>query len=253
MTGDRHTRAVVTSRHDITSDLWIVRLRPDERIPFSPGQYVTVGLPSGSRLVERPYSVASSPRDPELEFFLELVPGGHLSPHLYDVPVGGEVRVRKAAKGRFLFDSESGRLNHFMVATVTGVAPFASMLREMAARDQEGESIPFRIALLDAASVGRELAYRDELAEHARRFPWFDYIPTISRAWLDPAWRGEVGRAEDVLRKYLDSLGFAAGATTAYACGNPGMIENVKGVLERAGFHKDAVKQEVYWVADRGE
>ncbi len=249
----KHVPAVVTLRRDVSSDLWIVRLRPEEKIRFLPGQYVTVGLPGETRLMERPYSVASSPRDEELEFFLELVPGGHLTPHLYDVPEGGRVWLRREARGRFLFDEQSGRRNHFMVATVTGVAPFVSMLREFAARHDEGRSVPYRIALLQAASIARELGYCDELSNCARRFEWFTYLPTVSRAWLDPAWTGELGRAEDVLRKHMDNLGFAPGATTAYACGNPDMIENVKGVLERTGFPRECVKQEIYWVAGKEE
>lgn len=250
MTDQKHITATVVSRRDISAELWIVRLRPSEPIPFLPGQYVTIGLPGGDRLIERPYSVASSPREPELEFFLELVPGGHLTPHLYDVPVGGEVLIRRAAKGRFLFDSASGRPFHFMVSTVTGVAPFLSMVRDMAAQQAAGDPVPYRIALLEAAGVSRELGYCEELSEHARRFEWFRYIPTISRVWLDPAWRGELGRAEDIVRKYLDALSFTPAETTAYACGNPNMIENVKGVLQRAGFGKDSVKQEVYWLAE---
>jgi ferredoxin--NADP+ reductase len=242
---DKHTEGVVVSRRDVSSDLWIVRLRTAERISFVPGQYVAVGLPSAERLVERPYSVASSPREEDLEFFLELVPGGHLTPHLYDVPVGGRVWVRRAAKGRFVFDSASGRPDHFMVATVTGVAPFVSMVREMVTQGAPA----VRLALLHAASRAPELGYCDELSEYARHHPWFTYIPTLSRPWLEPDWTGEVGRAEDVLRKHLDALGFTAATTTAYACGHPEMIEKAKGIFERAGFPKEAVKQEVYWVA----
>ena len=37
-------------------------------------------------------------------------------------------------------------------------------------------------------------------------FPWFSYIPVISRPWEDPEWKGEVGRVEDILRKYIDDL-----------------------------------------------
>lgn len=249
----KHVPAVVIWRRDISSDLWIVRIRPDEKIDFIPGQYLTVGLPSAERLIERPYSVASSPREAQLEFFLELVPGGHLSPHLYDVPAGGQVYVRRAPKGRFLFDEHSGRLSHFMIATVTGAAPFVSMLREIAARHEEGLPVPYRIALLHAASISRELGYCEELSGYARRYPWFTYIPTVSRPWLDAAWSGELGRAEDVLRKHMDTLGFTSADTTAYACGNPNMIENVKGMLLRSGFPKESVKQEVYWVAEKGE
>jgi ferredoxin--NADP+ reductase len=244
-----HVEAVVASRRDVAADLWIVRLRPEEKVDFTPGQYATVGLPGPERLIERPYSIASSPREDELEFFLELVRGGHLSPHLYDVPVGGRVQVRRVAKGRFVFDRASGRPNHFLMATVTGVAPFVSMLRELT----EGASVPYRVALLDGASNARELGYCEELASLARRCPWFTYIPTLSRVWEDAAWSGERGRVEDVARKHLDGLGFAPGDTTAYACGNPDMIEKAKGIFERAGWPKEAVKQEVYWVAEKKE
>jgi ferredoxin--NADP+ reductase len=248
----KHVVGVVTSRRDVSSDLWIVRIRTEERVSFVPGQYATVALPGPERLIERPYSIASSPREEELEFFLELVRGGHLTPHLYDVPVGGQVQVRRVAKGLFVFDEASHRPKHFMIATVTGAAPFVSMLREMAARqEEEGAPVNRRSALLHAASVSRELGYCEELSELARRCAWFTYLPTVSRAGLDPGWTGERGRVEDVVRKHMDRLGFTPSDTTAYACGNPDMIENVKGILERTGFPKEAVKQEVYWVAGK--
>ncbi len=248
----KHIRAVVASRREITSELWVVRIRPEEAVSFVPGQYVTVGLPGNPRMVERPYSVASSPREPELEFFLELVPHGELTPQLYNIGAGGEVFVRRAAKGRFTLDVASGHRNHLLVGTVTGVAPFISMARELAAREASGESIPYELVVLHGASVSVELGYAEELGGMATGHSWFRYIPSISRTWLDPGWKGELGRCEDVLRKHLDQLGFTASDTTVYACGNPDMIKNVKGVLGRAGFPKESVKEEVYWVATEG-
>lgn len=242
-----HIHAIVTARRDLTADLRIVRIRAECPVAFKPGQYVTVGLPVNARFVERPYSVASSPAEPELEFFLESVAGGKLSPHLCETPVGGEVWLRRAAKGRFVLDRESGRPNHFMAATVTGVAPFVSMLRSFAL--QSGPRGPDRIALLYAASFARELGFREELTSLAACASWFSYVPTISRAWLDPAWQGERGRIEDVARKHLDALRFDIPATTVYLCGNPYMIRAVKGVMERAGFDKTQVKEEIYWPA----
>lgn len=241
------------SRRDVTAELWIVRMQPEEKVAFQAGQYVTVGLPGSSKLVERPYSVVSSPREPQLEFFLELVPHGELTPQLYNVPVGGLVFLRRAAKGRFTFDVQSGHRNHFLVATVTGVAPYLSMIREFAARAAEGEEIPYQVAVLQAASLPSEFGYYEELTALSRAHAaWLRYIATISRTWLEPDWKGELGRAEDVTRKHLDALGFTAADTTAYVCGNPDMIENVKGVLKRAGFPKESVREEVYWVPDKG-
>jgi ferredoxin--NADP+ reductase len=248
----KYIPATVVARREITSELWVVRLRPEERIPFTAGQYVTVGLPArgdpGGKLIERPYSVASSPHEAELEFFLELVRHGQLTPQLYDVGAGGQVYLRRAAKGRFVLDAASGHPHHFLVGTVTGVAPYVAMVRELAAR---AEPFPYRLVVLQGASVSAELGYCEELTRLAADHPWFRYIPTVSRAWLDPDWKGEVGRCEDVARKHLDALGFTAADTTAYACGNPSMIENVKGVLQRAGFPKESVKEEVYWVAEK--
>lgn len=243
-----HLRAVVSSRRDVSPELWVVRLTPEEPIVFQPGQYVTIGMTDGLRTIERPYSVASSPREPELEFFVELVLGGELTPQLYDVPVGGEVVLRRAAKGRFLFDRQSGNRNHFMAATVTGVAPFRSMLQDMGAAEAEGEQVSQRVALLQAASLPAGFGYLEELSAFARQHDWFRYVPSISRIWCDPQWKGEVGRAEDVLRKYLDALEFTPADTTVYLCGNPSMILNAKGILQRAGFHKESVKEEQYWV-----
>ena len=105
--------------------------------------------------------------------------------------------------------------------------------------------------VLHAGSVSEELGYINELSAAAREFPWFEYIPTISRHWLDPHWTGERGRAEDVARKYLDAAAFTGADTTAYLCGNPQMTENMKGVLKRAGFEKESVKEELYWPAEK--
>jgi ferredoxin/flavodoxin---NADP+ reductase len=252
MSDTKYVSGQVVTRREITSDLWIVRVRPTEKIAFLPGQYVTVGLPGTPRMVERPYSVASSPHEPELEFFLERVPAGALTPQLYMVPVGGEVYLRRLAKGRFLYVSRNSHPNHFMVATVTGVAPYVSILRDLVARADAGEPILDRIVVLQAASVPQELGYFDELSAYSREYAWLRYIPTISRIWESPGWTGERGRAEDVTREYVDRFGFTPNDTTAYVCGNPGMVENVKAVLRRAGFPKESVKEEMYWVAQKG-
>jgi len=247
----KHVTGQVVERREISAELWMVRIRPAEKIAFLPGQYITAGVPGKTRMVERPYSVVSSPREAELEFFLELVPVGELTPQLYQIPVGGEVHLRRLAKGRFLFDDKSGHSNHLMVATVTGVAPYVSMVRDMAACADQDETISHRIVVLQGASLPHELGYREELAGHMLRYGFFHYIPTISRAWLEPAWEGEKGRVEDVTRKYLDALNFTPATTTVYVCGNPNMIENVKGVLQRAGFPKESIKEEVYWHAEK--
>ena len=60
---------------------------------------------------------------------------------------------------------------------------------------------------------------------------------------------GEIGRADDILRKYADHWELDASNTVAYLCGHPEMIEHSKAILKRRGFtDKGAVKEEVYWI-----
>jgi ferredoxin--NADP+ reductase len=246
----KHLKGRITSRRNVSSTLWVITVRPEKPIPFIPGQYVTIGLAGDSKIVERPYSLASSPREPELEFFVELVVGGEFTPLLYGVPVGGEVYLRPAAKGRFVYDDQSGRLNHLMIATLTGVAPFVSMVRDFVARAKTGERFSDRIVLLHAASMAGELAYDRELKAIVKEQSWFHYVPTISRIWLDPDWHGERGRVEDIVRKYQDSFGFRPANATAYVCGSPNLIENVRALLNRAGFAPEAIREEMFWLPE---
>lgn len=248
---EKYQKATITFRKDHAADLWTIRVRPEQRLAFTPGQYATLGLEAGGKVVERAYSICSSPLEDEIEFFFELVREGHLTPPLYHQQVGDTLRMRRQAKGRFTLDGKGSHRQHFLVCTVTGVAPYVSMVRTLAREARGGRRVETRIAVLHAASRSWEFAYREELEALTREFDWFHYFPTISRPWEDAMWKGEVGRIEDVLRKYLDSLGLEPDNTTAYLCGHPQMIENAKGILQRRGFSKEFIRQENYWVPKR--
>jgi NAD(P)H-flavin reductase len=81
----------------------------------------------------------------------------------------------------------------------------------------------------------------------AQRYGWIRYVPTVSRSWEDLKWDGELGRAEDVLRKHLDASGFATFQITSYLCGHPEMIKNARGILLRRGIPQQFIREEVYW------
>ncbi len=249
---EKYQKVRITFRQDYSADLWTIRVLPEERLKFTPGQYTTLGMEQDGRVLERAYSICSSPAEEEVEFFFELVPPGHLTPPLYDQRPGDTLLMRRQTKGLFTFDEKSGHQQHFLVCTVTGVAPYVSMVRTLAYEARRGHPTDYRIVLLQAASRSWEFAYREELNALQKEFAWLRYIPTVSRPWEDPSWQGEVGRVEDVLRKYLDSLDMDPQNTTTYLCGHPQMIENSRGILERRGFSKDFIRQEVYWVPKKG-
>jgi len=240
--------ARIVSRRDFHGDLWVMRVTTDFELGYRPGQYCTLALPVNGRLVERPYSICSSPEEGEIELFIERVPNGELTVPLYELGVGAEMPVRRRCKGLFLRDAPVTAQAHLLVATVTGIAPFLSFLRTLRRRVERGEWAPAgRFVLLHGASVSAEFGYREEMEAFAREVDWFTYIPTISRPWLDPGWPGERGRVEDVVRKHSDRLDLHPGDASAFICGNPQMIDNVRGALLRRGFDNSAVHEEQYW------
>jgi len=247
---DRFYHPRITTRVDLGPALWTIRLAVEGEFNFTAGQYATLGVQDvdGKRW-ERPYSIASSPYEREVEFFLELVPHGDLTPLLYRLKVGDELLMRKAPKGRFTLDTTRDRTNHLLICTVTGVAPFVSFVRALY---REGQDRKFagehKLFLLNGASHSSEFGYCAELQKFAQEVPWLQYVPTISRPWEDPRWTGERGRVDDVLRKYADVWNLTGENSIAYLCGHPEMIEHSKGILKRIGFSKEFLKEEVYWV-----
>ena len=247
---EKHYRARITKRVDFASDLWMIRIDPGGKFTFAPGQYATLGIERGARLLERPYSIVSSPYEKEVEFFFELVPQGATTPPLYHMQLGDEVLLRKVAKGRFTFDSASPeRTNHFMVSTVTGVAPFVSYVRTLFQDWQEGRFAGnHKLFLLNGAGRSWEFGYREELEACAKQVPWLRCIFTVSRPWEDQTWKGEVGRPDDLIRTKADQCQITAAKSVAYLCGHPEMVEHGKGILKRIGFNKENLKEEIYWV-----
>lgn len=134
-----------------------------------------------------------------------------------------------------------------MLATVTGVAPFVSILRTQQIDRARGAASDHQFVVIHGASHSGEFGpYRSELEELSRA-GWLSYIPTVSRPLADPNWIGETGRVEDIVRKHADQLGLDHNNSLAYACGHPQMVENVKDILARARFRKDQIKQEEYF------
>jgi len=247
---DKHYQARILERRDLSNDLWIVRIDPGGPFEFRAGQYATLGVEHDGKRIERAYSIVSSPYEEALEFFVELVPQGGLTPDLFKLKKSDTLLCRKIAKGRFTLDLRSGRTHHLLLSTVTGIAPFVSYVRTLYRDWKKGDSpLPgdHKLYCLQGASRSWEFGYREELERYAGEVAWVKYVTTVSRPWEDLAWKGETGRVDDLLRKYADEWGLRAEDTTGYLCGHPVMVENGRGILERAGWKKDALLEEIYF------
>jgi ferredoxin/flavodoxin---NADP+ reductase len=250
MTTDKYLPARIVGRQQIADDLFLLHVELGQSLPYLAGQYATLGVEIDGKHVERPYSMCSSPYESKLEFFVERVPDGALTPLLYAMEKGAPLLLRRFAKGRFTLDLRSGRKNHLLLGTVTGIAPYISYVRTVYADWKKGEGVmpgEHRLFCIQGASRSWEFGYRDELERVAAEVPWLKYVPTISRPWEDESWNGEKGRVDDLIRKFTDLWNLKPEETTAYLCGNPAMVENGRAILLRAGWKKDALQDEAYF------
>lgn len=231
-------RAVLVERRDITDELWVIKLEPEDGpFKFSPGQYCTLGLDG----IERAYSIASAPHEPFLEIFVELVPDGELTPLMHKMKVGDAMSVRPRPKG--LFTMENRVHHHFMVATVTGVAPSISMLRS--SHLEGGKDHKFYVLL--GASYQDVLTYDKELGALAITHPeLLEFVPTVSRPneERNAGWQGATGRVNNIVEEYLAKFDLPQDDTMIYTCGHPGMIEDVKNQVTPEGW---MFKEERFW------
>ncbi len=246
----RFTTCEITRREDLTEDLWKIWLNPAQSFDFKPGQYCTIGAEG----IERPYSIVSSPDEAEIELFVELVPppDGNLTPVLYDLSVGTVLTLRPRAKGIFVFKPEFR--NHVMVGTVTGVAPYVSMLRKFL-NDPEWNAdgpIPrdeFKFFVLEGASYLDEFGYDEEFTQLAEEHENIVFFSSVSRPTehRNREWGGATGRINTLVEEFVSSKALPPTETVIYACGHPGMIEDVKERFLNTGYH---FEEERFWKED---
>ena len=220
---------------------------PERPVGFKPGQYATLAVANGEQVIQRAYSIVSSPHESALEFFIELVKHGELTPRIWELQVGDSLLMRERIVGAFTLSPVPGLSKRLLIATGTGIAPYVSMVRAKAEAMRNGTNDGCEYFILHGGSRAQDLgSYREELAGMCGE-GWLQYVATVSRPWENPGWTGEVGRVEDVLRKHADMRGYDAGHAIAYLCGHPQMVESGKALLARAGFPKTQVKEEKYF------
>jgi NAD(P)H-flavin reductase len=273
--------AHLESRIEISDGLAIFRFGLERDFLFQSGQYATLWLTHEGKTLARPYSIVSSPSERRcLEFYLNLVREGKLTPYLWELSVIGGLRSGASGtraeitgpRGIFVLDPEDRR-DLVWIASGTGLAPFISMIRKLN-EDYLSSSRNFpprKIYLIHGVSYPTHLAYREELEglsaqttkDPSRKLRFF-YLPTISRPFLDSRWTGLTGRAEKILETAIREKPGSPGLSrivgseigtiirpdthVVYVSGHPGTIDNVVNILSPQGFRIDVdIKHERFY------
>ena len=141
-----------------TERLFRFRITRPTEFRFRSGEFVMIGLPNAEKPVYRAYSLASPAWDEQIEFFSIKVPGGPLTEHLQRIRPGDTVLMRKKATGTLVLDALLPGEHLYLFSTGTGIAPFASLIR-----DPETYEKFEKVILTQTCREAAELQYGEHL------------------------------------------------------------------------------------------
>lgn len=212
--------AEVVAVEQVASETVRLEVQVPQQVVFEPGQYVRI-QPAGTDIA-RSYSMANVPGSDRLQFFIRLVPGGAFSDWLAGAQAGDRVELSTPHGSFFLRDEERPRL---FVAGGTGVAPFLSMLRSLAARPSAQ-----RTTLLIGARTPGHLFALDEVNRLREQLTGLDLQIAVEQ---DAQPGSHQGYATDL----IPQLGLDP-STRVYLCGPPPMVEAGRKAAEAAGLRR---------------
>ena len=207
---------VVEAVEPLTSDIRLLRLKPEEDFEFKPGQYVDISIPGGEGH-HRSFSMANLPGDGVLEFMIKMYPGGRFSGLLEDGSIKpGDTLDVTGPYGVFTLRASSPRRLLF-IGGGAGMAPILSLLRS-----HSGERAA---TYYYGARTEPDLFHLEELSQLPCTF-----VPALSEE--SNGWNGEAGLITDVVdRLEVEDIS----EVDAYVCGPPPMVEAAIALLERRG------------------
>ncbi len=255
-TSSRHPDAqeVKAVRH-YTDQLFSFRLTRPQSLRFRSGEFVMIGLEgdNGKPLL-RAYSIASPAWDEELEFYSIKVPDGPLTSKLQNIQVGDHVILRPKPVGTLVLDALIPGKRLFLLATGTGFAPFASLVRDPETYEKFDE-----IIVTHTCRDVAELDYSRELIGGLADDPLIGefvegklkYYPTTTREES-----ATMGRITDLIEsgKAFDDLGLAPfdpETDRAMICGSMAFNTDVRDILEAKGFEEGANSKPATFVLEK--
>lgn len=243
----------VTAVRHYTDRLFSFRVTRPASLRFRSGEFVMLGLmeedPKTGR--EKPllraYSIASPAWDDELEFYSIKVPDGPLTSRLQHIEPGDQIILRPKPVGTLVHDALLPGKRIWFFATGTGIAPFASLLRDPQTYHDYDEVIVTHTC----REVG-ELQYGAELIEAIRSNELLEeligegfheklrYYPTTTREESP-----KMGRITDLMRsgEVFEELGvkpLSPETDRAMICGNLAFNLELKAMLEEYGLTEGA-------------
>ena len=249
------TRQTVMSVHHWTDRLFHFRIIRPADFRFRSGEFVMIGLElkPGKPLL-RAYSIANPSWDEELEFFSIKVPDGPLTAHLQKIEPGDEMVLGRKPTGTLVLDALVPGSRLYLFSTGTGIAPFASLVR-----DPETYEKFDKVILTHTCRQVSELAYGLDLVAKTKEDPLVGefagdkliHYPSVTQ---EPYERQ--GRITTLIEsgQLFDELGlppFDPAQDRIMICGSMAMLQDTKALAEKAGLTEGSNAQPAEFLIEK--
>ncbi len=247
-------REKVLSVHHWTDTLFSFRATRSSAFRFQNGQFAMIGLEVDGRPLLRAYSMASANHEEELEFFSIKVADGPLTSRLQQIKEGDTILVGRKATGTLVADNLFPGKRLFLLSTGTGLAPFASLIKDPDIYERFEHVI-----LVHGCRQVAELAYGEQLvktmAEDELFGPMTDgkliYYPTVTREPFRNRGRITDLITSDQLFKDIGQGPLDIETDRIMLCGSPGMLEDLKNIFEERNFTEGSHSSQGHFVIEK--
>ena len=240
----------VTEVEHYTDSLFRFRVTRPASMRFRSGEFVMLGLMGDAhpetgqqKPLLRAYSIASPAWDDTLQFYSIKVDNGPLTSKLQHIKVGDQVILKPKSVGTLVHDALTPANRIWFFSTGTGIAPFASLLREPETYERFDE-----VVLTHSCRDLADLKFGEELIKEARNDILIGaaaqhklrYYPTTTREISPKMGRITTLLEDGSLFSDLGIAGFNATSDRAMVCGSMGLNSDMKRILENFGLREGA-------------
>ena len=242
-----------------TDRLFSFRVSRPQSLRFRSGEFVMIGLlkDDGKPLL-RAYSIASPAWDDELEFYSIKVQDGPLTSRLQHIKSGDQIILRPKPVGTLVHDALLPGNRLWFFATGTGIAPFASLIREpQTYEDYDQIILTHTCREVAELEYGRQLVDQvknDELMAElvgAKNLQKLVYYPTTTREDSPKMGRITTLIKDGTLFGDLDVTDFGPDKDRAMVCGSIGLNTDIKEILESYGLREGANSEPAEYVVEK--
>ena len=203
---------------------------------FSAGQYLSIELEIGKMKLNRPYSLASSPKEALAGTYMltiKRVDGGLASNYILDNwAVGTEVTASEPL-GTFTYEPLRDAKTVIGLAGGSGITPFRSLAKAIVDGDEDAE-----LVLLYGTNTLKEAIFQEEFKELEKLSPKFKLVNVLSAEDKDGVEKGFI--TAELIKKY------APEQYSIFMCGPQAMVNFVDKEIEKLNLRKKFVRHELF-------